>query len=218
MRFSTKHNPKGAKVILMPSNQLPRQNMQASLSDLSVNPLLQDWVLHQGLPPFNQINAEDFEPAFDVALSRNWAEIEAIASNPAEPNFDNTLAAFDASGRLLNRVGHLFHNLTASETSPALQALELRMSPRLAAHDNAIYMNAALFAKIDALHSQRDVLPLDGEQMRLLERVHLEFVRAGARLKEEQRLRYGQIVTELASLYTRRLQVPSATVWLVDRS
>jgi Zn-dependent oligopeptidase len=112
MRFSTKHNPKGAKVILMPSNQLPRQNMQASLSDLSVNPLLQDWVLHQGLPPFDQINAEDFEPAFDVALARNWAEIEAIASNLAEPNFDNTLAAFDASGRLLNRVGHLFHNLT----------------------------------------------------------------------------------------------------------
>jgi peptidyl-dipeptidase Dcp len=176
---------------------------QVASSDLPINPLLQDWVLNHGLPPFDRVNAADFEPAFEVALAQNWAEIEAIACNPSKPSFDNTLVAFDASGRLLNRIGRLFHNLTASETSPALQALELRILPRLAAHNNAIYMNASLFARVDALRSQRDVLALDGEQMRLLERVHLEFVRAGARLGEEQRLRYGEIVTELAGLYTK---------------
>ena len=177
--------------------------MQAAPTDPSTNPLLREWISHFGLPPFDQISVEYFEPAFEVALAKHLAEIEAIANSPSTPSFENTLAAFDASGRLLNRVERLFHNLTASETSAELQALDLRISPRLAAHENAIYMPAAIFARIDSLHSQRDALGLDGEQMRLLERVHLEFVRAGARLREEQRVRYGELVTELASLYTK---------------
>ena len=142
--------------------------MQVSPTDPETNPLLQDWILHHGLPPFDRVRTEDFEPAFDVALAKNLAEIESIANNPSEPSFDNTLTALDASGRLLSRVGRLFHNLTASETSPALQVLDLRISPRLAAQENAIYMHAALFARIDQLHSRRDALSLDGEQMRLL--------------------------------------------------
>jgi peptidyl-dipeptidase Dcp len=177
--------------------------MQNTIADSETNPLLQDWGLHHGLPPFDRVRVEDFELAFDVALAENWTEIEAIAGDPSEPSFENTLVALDGSGRLLNRVGRLFHNLAASETSPAIQALDLRISPRLAAHDSAIYLHTALFARIDALYSQRNALALDGEQLRLLERVHLEFVRAGARLKENERLRYGEIVTELASLYTK---------------
>jgi peptidyl-dipeptidase Dcp len=131
------------------------------------------------------------------------AEIETIAANTAAPTFDNTIAELDVSGRLLDRVTLLFHNLTASETSPALQVVQLEMAPRLAAHENAVFMHAGLFARINTLHEARHSLGLDAEQLRLLERVHLDFVRAGSRLTGEQRVRYGAIMGELATLCTQ---------------
>ena len=87
------------------------------------------------------VRAEHFTPAFDVALRQHIAEVEHIAASPQAPSFDNTVAAFDASGRVLARISHLFHNLCSSETSPELQAVERTMAPRLAAHQNAIYLN-----------------------------------------------------------------------------
>lgn len=170
------------------------------------NPLLQTWDGPYGLPPFGVAHAAHFAPAFEHAVRDHWAEIEAIANQAAAPSFDNTLAAFDASGRLLSQITLLFHNLTASETSPALQAVALEVAPRLAAHGNAVYMHAGLFDRIDALHQQRHTLDLNAESLRLLERVHLDFVRAGARLADQKRQRYGAIMAELATLYTRFAQ------------
>ena len=148
----------------------------------SHNPLLQEWQTPYGLPPFGEVRAEHFAPAFEVALGQHNAEIEQLASEIDVPTFENTIAAFDASGRLLSRIGHLFHNLCSSETSRELQAIERAMAPRLAAHESAIYLNAALFARVDAVHARRDTLGLGAEARRLLERVHLDFVLAGARL------------------------------------
>jgi peptidyl-dipeptidase Dcp len=169
----------------------------------TINPLLQPWEDNFGLPPFNQVHPEHFAPAFDQAIQEHLAQIEAIANCSETPSFSNTLAEFDSSGRLLDRITLLFHNLTASETSEALRAVQLEMAPRLAAHENAIYMHARLFARIDALHQQRAELGLDADQLRLLERVHLDFVRAGARLQNHERQRYGEIMSELASLCTQ---------------
>jgi peptidyl-dipeptidase Dcp len=165
-----------------------------------LNPLLQDWTGPYGLPPFATVQPTHFLPAFDVALPAHLAEVEAIAHNPEPPGFANTLQALDESGRLRSRIDLLFHNLTASETSPELQAVEREMAPRQAAHHNAITMNAALFKRIDALYARRAELALDAEQLRLLERIHLDFVRAGARLAPEARQRYGAVMQELASL------------------
>ena len=164
------------------------------------NPLLQDWTGPYGLPPFATLLPGHFLPAFDVALPAHLVEIDAIANNPAPVSFANTLQALDESGRLRIRIDLLFHNLTASETSPELQAVEREMAPRQAAHHNAIYMNAALFQRIDALYARRAELPLESEQLRLLERIHLDFVRAGARLAPETRQRYGTVMQEMASL------------------
>jgi peptidyl-dipeptidase Dcp len=144
-----------------------------------------------------------FTSAFDLALPEHLAEIEAIANCSEAPSFDNTLAEFDRSGRLLERITLLFHNLTASETSDALRAVQLEMAPRLAAHENAIFMHAGLFARVDALYQQRTSLELDADQLRLLERVHLDFVRAGALLRDQDRVRYGEIMGALASLCTQ---------------
>ena len=167
------------------------------------NPLLQDWTERYGLPPFALVRSEHFLPAFERALPTHLEEIKAIAHNPAPPSFSNTLLALDESGRLRSRIELLFHNLTASETSPELQAVEREMAPRQAAHNNAIFMNVALFARIDSLHSQRQTLALDSEQLRLLERVHLDFVRAGAKLSPEVQQRYGAVMQELAGLFAQ---------------
>jgi peptidyl-dipeptidase Dcp len=175
-------------------------------ADNASNPLLQPWSTPYGLPPFGAIYPAHFVPAFDRALPLHWSEIDAIANLSTPPDFDNTIAALDVSGRLLDRITLLFHNLTASETSPELQAVQLIMAPRLAAHDNAVYMHAGLFARIDTLHAQRSALGLDADQLRLLERIHLDFVRAGARLQGQQRERWGAIVGELATLCTQFAQ------------
>ncbi len=170
------------------------------------NPLLQPWNTPYGLPPFDQVRPEHFRPAFDAALKEQRAEVDAIASLDALPSFDNTVAAFDRSGRLLARLEGLFYNLTASETSPALQAVQMELAPLMAAHGSAISMHAGLFARIDALHARRESLKLDAEQLRLLERIHLDFVRAGAKLAPAEQQRYAQLMERLAELTTRFAQ------------
>jgi peptidyl-dipeptidase Dcp len=170
---------------------------------LLANPLLDAWNGAHGLPPFSATTAEHFAPAFEFSLKSHRSELDAIAANPAAATFENTLAAFDKSGRLLTRLDQMFYNLTASETSPALQAVEREMAAPMAAHTNAIYMHAGLFARIDALYGQRTTLGLSAEQLRLLERVHLDFVRAGARLSGDAQARYGSIMEKLATLTTQ---------------
>ncbi len=166
------------------------------------NPLLQPWDAPFQLPPFDRIRAEHFAPAFEAAIAEHRAEIAAIVASAAEPTFANTIAAFERSGRRLARAEHVFFNLASSETSPALQAVERDVAPRLASHESAIYLDAGLFARIDALHARRSALGLDDEQLRLLDRIHLDFVREGARLGPEAKARLAQIVERLAHLHT----------------
>ncbi|MBE7427698.1 MAG: M3 family metallopeptidase [Ideonella sp.] len=170
--------------------------------DAPINPLLAPWDAPFGLPPFDSVRPGHFKPAFERGMREHRDELARIASQPEAPTFDNTLVAFDASGRLLARVEALFHNLAASATNEALQAVQREMAAPLAAHWSAVYMDAALFARVDALHARRDALELDPERLRLLERVHLDFVRAGARLAPDARRRYAQIVQRLAELTT----------------
>ncbi|MBC7956855.1 MAG: M3 family metallopeptidase [Cytophagales bacterium] len=167
------------------------------------NPLVQPWNTAHGLPPFADVRAEHFKPAFDAALAQHLADIDAITALSDPPSFDNTVAAFDRSGRLLARVEALFYNLTASETSPELQAVEREMAAPLAAHSSAVYMNSGLFQRIDALHEMRDTLGLAPEQTRLLERFHLDFVRSGAKLADAPQKRYAEVMQRLAELSTR---------------
>lgn len=170
------------------------------------NPLLQDWDTPYGLPPFERIRAAHVEPALRAAMQQHRAELELIAAGPQPPDFDNTLAAFDRAGRRLARVAAAFYNLTSSATSPELQAVQRRMAAPMAAHHSAVVMDAALFRRIDALHRERAALGLAPEALRLLERVHLDFVRAGARLAGPAQQRYAEVMQQLASLTTRFAQ------------
>ncbi len=173
---------------------------------MSANPLMSAWTGPYGLPPFDAIRAEHFEPAFEAALAAHRAELDAIAASAEPPSFANTVAALDRGGRALTALEHLFSTLSASASSPELQAVQRRMAAPLAAHANAIYLNAPLFARLERLHEQRAALGLTPEQRRLLERLHLDFVRAGARLQGEARARYAAIMERQAELNTRFAQ------------
>ena len=175
---------------------------QASTMLQPANPLLQPWDTPFQLPPFDRIQPGHFAPAFEAAVREHAEEIAAIAANPEAPTFENTVVAFDRSGRRLMRIEQVFFNLASSETSPALQAVEREVAPKLAAHESAIYLDAKLFARVDELHARREALGLDDEQRRLLERIHLDFVLAGARLGDEAKARLAQIVERLAQLHT----------------
>ena len=170
--------------------------------DAPLNPLLTVWDAPFGLPPFESVRPEHFKPAFESGMREHREELRHIGTQSEPPTFDNTMACFDASGRLLSRVEALFHNLAASATSDALQAVQREMAAPLAAHWSAVYMDAALFARIDALHAQCEQLNLSAEQRRLLERVHLDFVRSGARLAGASRARYAQLMQRLAERTT----------------
>ena len=170
---------------------------------MNANPLLHAWSTPYGLPPFGSVQPEHFEPAFERAIAQHRAEIDAIATQAAGPSFENTIAALDRSGRNLDRIDNLFHNLTASETSPALQAVQVRMAPILAAHSSEMYMHGGLYERIDALHAQRESLALTAEQHRVLERYHFDFVRSGACFEPAAQQRYAHVMGRLAELTTR---------------
>ncbi|MCS6899348.1 MAG: M3 family metallopeptidase [Myxococcales bacterium] len=170
------------------------------------NPLLAPWETLHELPPFDRIRPEHFAPALEVAMAEHRRELDAIASSKEAPSFANTVAAFDRSGKLLARVGLVFWNLTASETSPALQEIEREWAPRLAAHQSATYLDERLFERVAAVHAGREGLGLDEEERRLVDRVYLDFVLAGAKLPAASKKRAAAIQQELASLYTEFAQ------------
>ncbi len=167
------------------------------------NPFFDDWTAPFQAPPLDRIRPEHFPPAYDRALAEHTAEIAAIAENREEPSFDNMVVALEKSGRLLTQVDGVFSNLASSATGDVLQAIELEMAPRLSAHWSAISMHPVLFARLDALYRERAAVGLDGEQLKVLERYHLDFVRAGAQAKGEARDRLAAIAQRLAVLGTR---------------
>ncbi|WP_310384719.1 M3 family metallopeptidase [Roseateles sp.] len=176
------------------------------MSSLPSNPLLQDWQTPYGLPPFAAIQTQHFAPAFEAALAQHRAELDAIAAQAEPPTFANTLASFDRSGQLLGRLETVFHALAASATSPELQLVQRALAAPLAAHNNAVYMHQALFERVAALYQERQALGLKAQELRLLERVHLDFVRAGAKLVGEPQARYAQVMERLAELNTQFAQ------------
>jgi peptidyl-dipeptidase Dcp len=170
------------------------------------NPLLATWSGEFEMPPFAAIKTEHFRPAFDRALAEHRAEIDTIAQNRAEPSFENTIAALEKGGRELERVANVFFVLAGADTSDDIEAIERDVSPLLARHNNALYLNPALYARIASLYKRRDSLGLSPEQARVLERYHTRFVRAGAALEKPSQECLAAINERLASLGTQFAQ------------
>jgi peptidyl-dipeptidase Dcp len=170
---------------------------------MTSNPLLSDWTGAFGLPDFSAATPDQFRPAFDAALAEHRAEIDAIANDPAAPSFANTIEALETSGRALERVSNVFDLLAGADTNDELEAVERDISPLLARHSNALYLNRTLYARIAELYARRESLALSAEQARVLDRYHTRFVRAGAALDKAQQDRLAAINERLASLGTQ---------------
>lgn len=175
---------------------------QESASETS-NPLLVDSTLPYGLPPFDQIENEHFGLAFDQAMVEHQEEIDVIVNNPQAPSFDNVMVALEQAGQRLSYVARVFYNLNGTHTNPDMQATQRTYAPKLSAHSDAILLNPDLFARVEAVYNGRDDLDIDAESKRLVEETYKGFVRAGARLSEEQKTRLKEINGELAQLGTQ---------------
>jgi peptidyl-dipeptidase Dcp len=204
----------------------PYQNAQAEVARLtnlaSQNVLAAPWTgPYGGVPPFDHADPAAMPAALQLAIDLQAAEINAIAANPAPATFDNTIGALQDSGRALDRVNTVFHVMTGSESNAAWQALDAEWSPKLTAAYNAITFNHGLYQRIDDLYQRRAGLNLSAEQLRLLERTHDQFVRAGAAATPEQQARLGQINQELSGKFAefnRRLLADENTAtFITDR-
>jgi peptidyl-dipeptidase Dcp len=153
-------------------------------------------------PRFDVIKDSDYQPGFEKGMQQQLLEMTAIANNKAEPTFDNTIAAMERSGRMLERVSDAFFGVVQANTNPTLDEVQTAEAPKLAAHTDAIYLNAKLFARVKALYDRRAALKLDGEARQVLTLYYRQFVHAGANLAPKDKVRLQQINKQDASLET----------------
>jgi peptidyl-dipeptidase Dcp len=177
------------------------------------NPFYAESPLPFHAPPFDKIKDADFQPAIEAGMARQLAEVRKIAENSAAPTFANTLVPMEKSGALLDRATQAFYGVTGANTDPALQATKSALAPKLAAHNDAIYLNPKLFARVSAVYEKRDLSGLDSESKRLVEVTYDEFVRAGARLSEADKERLKKLNEEASTLsetFSQRLLAANA--------
>lgn len=164
------------------------------------NPFFSKWDTPFGIPPFQRIDASHYLTAFEVGFDQHNREIDSIAKQPVEPNFKNTIEGLEFSGHLLNNVTYVFFNLTDAETNDSLQAIAEEISPRLSEHDDNIYMNDMLFARVKVVYDNQNKENLTSEQKRVLELYYKNFVRSGALLSNEDKDKLKQVNKDLALL------------------
>ncbi len=166
------------------------------------NPFAAPSTLPFHAPPFDKIKDGDYQPAFEQGMKQQLAEIQQIADSPAAPTFENTIVAMEKSGRMLDRVSETFFNVVQANTNPTLDKVQTAEAPKLAAHQDAIYLNAKLFARVKAVYEQRDKLHLDPESQQLLKIYYMQFVHAGANLSDTDKARLREINKQDATLET----------------
>ena len=183
------------------------------------NPFAAESTLPFHAPHFDKIKVADYAPAFEEGMRVHLAEMEAIANDPAKPTFANTIDKAERSGLLLTRVAKVFFNLAQSNTNPDIQKLQADLAPKLAQHQDEIFLNPKLFARIKALHDARDGMQ-DPEQKRLVERYYQNFVRAGALLDDADKATLRKLNEEESKLttefQTKLLAATNAAALVVD--
>jgi peptidyl-dipeptidase Dcp len=168
----------------------------ASMAD--ENPFFKPYDTPYGTPPFDKIKIEHYEPAFDEAIRQHKVEIETIAANPFAPTFQNTIAAMEYSGEMLNRVSGVFFNLLSAESNDEMMMISQRLSPKLSEHSNNINLNEKLFARVKTVYDNRLTSGLLPEQIRLVEKYYEQFENSGATLSAEDKETYRKLSMELS--------------------
>lgn len=174
--------------------------MYSCATQTETNPFLTEFQTEHGVPPFDKIKLEHYEPAFLKGIEEQNANIDAIVNNSEAPTFENVIVALDNSSPTLDRVSAIFYNMTEAETTDDLKELSIKLAPILSEHSDNISLNQDLFKKVDAVYQQKDALGLTTEQQRLLEETYKGFVRSGANLSPEKQARLREVNKELSTL------------------
>jgi peptidyl-dipeptidase Dcp len=187
-----------AAVVVMTLSAFP---VLSSSSDFGPdNPFFAPSTLPFQAPPFDKIKDQDYQPAMEAGMAEERKEVQAIADNPAPPSFENTIVAMEKSGQLLRRVRAAFFAVSGANTNPTLQKVRSIEAPKLAAHQDAIYLDAKLFQRVATIYNERASLKLDPESLRLVEYYYDEFVHAGENLSESDKTELKKLNEELATL------------------
>jgi peptidyl-dipeptidase Dcp len=186
--------------LLSPTSTSPI--MSNSTFAAEANPFFTESTLPFQAPPFDKIKDSDYQPALEEGMQRQLSEVQAIANDADAPTFANTIEAMERSGALLNRVSKVFFGLSQSNTNPTIQKIQSEEAPKLAAHQDKIYLNPQLFARVKSLYDRRDSLSLDAEAKYLVERYYRTFVRAGALLSDADKTKLSALNQEEAKLTT----------------
>ena len=199
----TTHAPVAPSTAATPAEDVPAATATTPTTTNTSNPFFTPSTLQYQAPRFDLIRDEHYLPAFEEGMKQNKAEIDAIANDPAAPTFANTIEAMERSGALLTRVAKVFFNLAGSNTNDTIQKIEAEVSPKLSAHQDAIYMNPKLFARVKAIYDSRNNSGLDAESKLLVERYYRNFVRAGALLSEADKAALTALNQEESKLTTQ---------------
>ena len=174
--------------------------MYSCTTQTETNPFLSEFQTEHGVPPFDKIKLEHYEPAFLKGIEEQNANIDAIVNNSETPTFENVIVALDNSAPILDRVSAIFYNMTDAEKTPGLNELSIKIAPTLSEHSDNISLNQELFKKVNAVYQQKESLKLTTEQERLLEETYKDFVRSGANLSPEKQARLREINKQLSTL------------------
>ena len=174
--------------------------MYSCATQTETNPFLTEFQTEHGVPPFDKIKLEHYEPAFLKGIEEQNANIDAIVNNSEAPTFENVIVAFDNSSPILDRVSAIFYNMTDAEKTDGLNDLSIKLAPTLSEHSDNISLNQELFKKVSAVYQQKESLGLTTEQQRLLEETYKDFVRSGANLSPEKQARLREINKQLSTL------------------
>ena len=174
--------------------------MYSCTTQTETNPFLTEFQTEHGVPPFDKIKLEHYEPAFLKGIEEQNANIDAIVNNSEAPTFENVIVALDNSAPILDRVSAIFYNMTDAEKTPGLNELSIKIAPTLSEHSDNISLNQELFKKVNAVYQQKESLKLTTEQERLLEETYKDFVRSGANLSSEKQARLREINKQLSTL------------------
>jgi len=181
----------------------PTNNSSAMNANTDENPLVAKWEgPYGGIPPFDRVQIPLFKPALEIGMAEQLKEIGAIAGNPAAPDFENTIAALERTGATLDRVSTLYGVWGSTMSGPEYQVVQREMAPRLAAFNDQITQNEALFKRVEAVYNSPAKAKLSPEKQRVTWLYYTNFVRAGARLNADAKKRLSQINQQLAGLYT----------------
>ena len=189
-------------LIASPAFAAPAKTAASSTALPASNPFAKPSTLYLQTPDFSKIKDSDYLPALMAGMAEQKREVAQIANNPAPPTFNNTLVPLERSGQLLERAALAFFAVSGANTNDTLQDIETKTSPLLAAHNDYIYLNRPLFARVKSLHDNQAGLNLNPEQAKLLDVYYKQFIKAGAQLSPEKQTQLKQMNERLSTLST----------------